>query len=324
MAAVPRTDDVLGARRSGARRSGAGGDGGGAVRRVAGRILLPLAGLAALALIWNGVILVFGLQPFVLPTPQAAIRAIGTNWSTLAPLTWQTVLETVYGFLIGASVGFVLAVAMSASRLAQRVIFPTLVTSQAVPIVAIAAPLVILFGFGMLPKLIIVAWIVFFPVAVNVLDGLAHVDHDLIRLSRAAGAGRIREFGYIRLPATLSPLFTGLKIGATYAVTGAVIGEWTGTLTPGLGTHLLKVNASFKTDIVYGITFLLTAIGVVSFLLVLLVEALATPWTRRSAARRPYRLDPVGYDADRGAAAELVPDAHAAGAEPDQTPRPRR
>lgn len=257
-----------------------------AVARLAGRLLLPLAGLAIIAVIWNLVIILFDLKPFVLPTPQAAIRAIGTNWATLRPLTWQTLAETAYGFVIGALLGFVLAVLMSAIPVAQRIIFPTLVTSQAVPIVAIAAPLVILFGFGMLPKLIIVAWIVFFPVAVNVLDGLARVDPDLIRLSRVTGASRIREFGYIRLPATLSPLFSGLKIGATYAVTGAVIGEWTGTLTPGLGTHLLKVNASFKTDIVYGVTFLLTAIGVASFLLVMAIEAVATPWTRHPAARR--------------------------------------
>lgn len=257
--------------------------------RLAGRIVLPLAGLAIIALVWNAVIWIFGLKPFVLPTPQAALRAIGTNWSTLAPLTGQTVLETFYGFLIGAALGFVLAVAMSAVKIVERVVFPTLVTSQAVPIVAIAAPLVILFGFGMLPKLIIVAWIVFFPVAVNVLDGLARVDPDLIRLSRVTGASRAREFVFIRLPATLSPLFSGLKIGATYAVTGAVIGEWTGTLTPGLGTYLLKVNASFKTDIVYGITFLLTGIGVVSFLLVMLFESISTPWTRRATARRTYR-----------------------------------
>lgn len=269
---------------------------GAAVLRLAGHIALPLAGLVIIAVIWNIVIWVFDLKPFVLPTPQAALKAIGVNWSTLAPLTGQTVLETVYGFLIGAALGFVLAVAMSAVKVLQRIIFPTLVTSQAVPIVAIAAPLVILFGFGMLPKLIIVAWIVFFPVAVNVLDGLARVDPDLIRLSRVTGARRVREFVYIRLPATFSPLFSGLKIGATYAVTGAVIGEWTGTLTPGLGTQLLKVNASFKTDIVYGVTFLLTAIGVISFLLVMAVEAISTPWTRRPTARRRFSGRGSGND----------------------------
>ena len=272
----------------------------GGVARALGLLALPIAGLAIIAVIWNIVIWIFDLKPFVLPTPQAAVRAIGVNWSTLAPLTMQTVLETVYGFLIGAALGFVLAVIMSAMKFLQRLIFPTLITSQAVPIVAIAAPLVILFGFGMLPKLIIVAWIVFFPVAVNVLDGLAHVDPDLVRLSRVTGARRVREFLMIRLPATLSPLFSGLKIGATYAVTGAVIGEWTGTLTPGLGTQLLKVNASFKTDVVYGVTFLLTAIGVLSFLIVMAVEAISTPWTRRTTAWRGFRGAIDGYDGAHG------------------------
>lgn len=301
--------------------------------RIIGRALLPLAGLAIIAVIWNLVIVIFDLKPFVLPTPQAAIRAIGSNWSILRPLTWQTLTETAYGFVIGAALGFVLAVLMSALPVAQRIIFPTLVTSQAVPIVAIAAPLVILFGFGMLPKLIIVAWIVFFPVAVNVLDGLARVDPDLIRLSRVTGASRIREFVYIRLPATLSPLFSGLKIGATYAVTGAVIGEWTGTLTPGLGTHLLKVNASFKTDIVYGITFLLTAIGVASFLLVMVIEAFATPWTRRPAARRRVRAAPVSappssvYDVHHAGSAAPTGtpgDAQRTGGGPDTGPEPEK
>ena len=169
--------------------------------------------------IWNAVIAIFGLQPYVLPTPQSALAAIVDSWSTLAPLTWQTVKETAEGFVIGAVIGFVLAVSMSAFRPVQRLVFPTLIASQAVPIVALAAPLVILFGFGTLPKLIIVAWVVFFPVVVNVLDGLAHIDKDLVNLSRVMGARRTREFINIRLPATLSPLFTGLKIGATYAVT---------------------------------------------------------------------------------------------------------
>ena len=108
--------------------------------------------------VWNAVISIFGLQPYVLPTPQSALSAIVEQWSTLAPLTWQTVKETAEGFLIGAALGFVLAVRMSAFRPVQRLVFPTLIASQAVPIVALAAPLVILFGFGMLPKLIIVAW----------------------------------------------------------------------------------------------------------------------------------------------------------------------
>jgi ABC-type nitrate/sulfonate/bicarbonate transport system permease component len=245
--------------------------------------------IAAVALIfgiWNAVIAIFGLQPYVLPTPQSALAAIVDSWSTLAPLTWQTVKETAEGFVIGAVIGFVLAVSMSAFRPVQRLVFPTLIASQAVPIVALAAPLVILFGFGTLPKLIIVAWVVFFPVVVNVLDGLAHIDKDLVNLSRVMGARRTREFINIRLPATLSPLFTGLKIGATYAVTGAVIGEWTASSAQGLGTYLLSANSSFNVQLVFGVTILLTAIGIISFLLVMAVESVATPWRNHSTAPR--------------------------------------
>ena len=258
------------------------------------RVGFVIAAIALIFGVWNAVIWMFGIQPFVLPTPQSAISAVVGQWSTLAPLTWQTVKETAEGFFIGAAIGFVLAVVMSAFRPVQRLIYPALIGSQAVPIVAIAAPLVILFGFGMLPKLIIVAWCVFFPVVVSVLDGLAHIDRDLVNLSRVLGARRVREFIVIRLPATLSPLFSGLKIGATYAVTGAVIGEWTASSQQGLGTFLLSANSSLNAPLVFGVTLLLTAIGVLSFLLVMAVESVATPWRSRSTAPRTLRRPGAG------------------------------
>lgn len=269
-----------------------------ALRNAFVRLGIAVVAIALIFGLWNLVIVVFGLKPYALPTPQSAIAADVDHWSDLAPLTLQTVEETAYGFLVGAAVGFLLGVVMSTSKTVQRLIYPTLITSQAVPIVAIAAPLAILFGFGMLPKLVIVAWVVFFPVVVNVLDGLAHIDPDLINLSRAMGARRGRGFLVIRLPATLSPLFSGLKIGATYAVTGAVIGEWMASAQQGLGTYLQTANASLDTRGVFGATILLTAIGVVSFLLVVAVEAVATPWRTRSTARPwlRFRVSPAGRD----------------------------
>jgi ABC-type nitrate/sulfonate/bicarbonate transport system permease component len=263
-------------------------------------------GLAVLAFglifgIWNLVIVIGSLPSYDLPTPQASISYVVNNWSTLQPLALQTIKETVIGFFIGAFIGFVLAILMSMSRLVQRLVFPALITSQAVPIVAVGPPVVIVFGFGMLPKVIIVTWIVFFPVVVNVLDGLGHIDPDLINLSHVLGASRAREFIHIRLPATLSPLFSGLKIGATYAVAGAVIGEWTASATPGLGTYILSANSSLNAPAVFGATMLLTVIGVVSFLLVRLAESLATPWHARSTARRGFQFAdatwaPIGED----------------------------
>ena len=258
-------------------------------RGLAGRIGLSLAAVALIFAFWQGLVVATGLPRYVLPPPTAALGAIVHDWPTLSALLLQTLGETVYGYLIGAALGFVLAVAMAQLPIVQRLIYPALITSQAVPIVAIAAPLAIIFGFGMLPKLIVVAWIVFFPVAVSVLDGLASVDRDLLNLARVLGGTHLRTFLTIRLPACVGPLFSGLKIGASYAVTGAVIGEWTASSSVGLGTFLLTANAQMNTPGVYGAMLLLTAIGIGSFLAVLGIEVLATPWRWRADQPRWLR-----------------------------------
>lgn len=249
------------------------------------RIAVPLLSLILVFVIWAAIVRIFHIPAFVVPSPQAALGAIRDNWGMLGDLTLVTIKETVYGFFIGALVGFVLAVGMSQIPFVRRLLYPVLITTQAVPIVAIAAPLVIVLGFGLTPKLVIVAWIVFFPVVVNVIDGLAHIDRDMLTLARALGGSPLRVFFLIRLPATVTPLFSALKLGATYAVTGAVIGEWTASTTSGLGNYLQTANSQLNTPVVYGITLLLTAIGIVSFLAIVGLERIATPWRSRSTAR---------------------------------------
>ncbi|MBW4024225.1 MAG: ABC transporter permease [Proteobacteria bacterium] len=233
---------------------------------------------------WKLVLVVSGLPPYVIPPPGAALGVILDNLGQMRQLSAQTIGETFYGYITGAVIGFLLAVIMAQIPIVHRLLYPALITSQAVPIVAIAAPLVIIFGFGLTPKIIIVAWIVFFPVVVNVLDGLASVDQDQVNLARLLGGTRLRTFLIVRLPACIGPLFSGLKIGASYAVTGAVIGEWTASSHVGLGTYLLTANSQMNTAGVYGAMLLLTAIGIGSFLLVLIIEHFATPWRSRMTA----------------------------------------
>lgn len=245
---------------------------------------LWIVAIALIFVAWKLLLVVTGLPPYVIPTPSAAIGVIVQNVAMMKQLTAQTLGETFYGYIVGAVLGVVLAVIMAQVPLIHRLLYPALITSQAVPIVAIAAPLVIIFGFGLTPKLIIVAWIVFFPVVVNVLDGLASVDHDQVNLARLLGGTRLRTFMIVRLPACIGPLFSGLKIGACYAVTGAVIGEWTASSHIGLGTYLLTANAQMNTAGVYGAMLLLTAIGIGSFILVVIVEHFATPWRTRMTA----------------------------------------
>jgi ABC-type nitrate/sulfonate/bicarbonate transport system permease component len=254
--------------------------------RVLAQVSLPLALTAAIFGIWDLAVRMFKIQQYVLPSPGSVFAQIGTDWDVLRPALEQTVEEFVIGFAVGVACGFLLAIAMGHSRILQRGLYPFLIATQAVPIIAIAAALVIWLGFGLMPKIVIVALIVFFPVVVNVLDGLANVDRDAVALARAMGANGFRIFLHIRLPATLTPLFSALKLAATFSVTGAVLGEWTASTTGGLGVYLLEQNSRLNTAGVFAAILLLSAIGIVGFLLVAGGERLATPWRTRSTPRR--------------------------------------
>lgn len=250
-------------------------------------VVVPILSLGLLLALWEGIVVVFHVAPYVAPRPLAAIRAVTDNWGVLWPVILGTIRETVYGFACGATLGFALGVVMAKVPFVQRLFYPIILVSQAVPIIALAAPLVLILGFSITPKIVIVAWIVFFPVTVNVLDGLNHVDQDLVNLARVYGASRWRTFVLIEIPATSSPLFSGLKIGAMYAVTGAIIGELAASDGASLALYQEHANSNLNTAAVYGTTIVMTVIGIAWFLLVLGAEIWATPWQRRTIARRP-------------------------------------
>lgn len=259
--------------------------------KVLGWVLLPLASIGLLLLAWEVVVVAFHVQPYIAPRPLAAIQAVLDKWGVLWPLILGILRETLFGFAGGAVLGFLFAVAMSKVRIVRRLLYPQLILSQAVPVIAIAFPLTAILGFDSVrPIIAIVIWIVFFPVTVNVLDGLAHVDQDLLNLAKVYGASRWRTFVQIEVPATISPLFTGLKIGATYAITGSFIGESVSASSGGsIALTISQANGNNNEGLVYGLTILLAAIGVTFFLAVVGVEALSTPWLRRTTSRRSRR-----------------------------------
>lgn len=253
------------------------------------RVLVSLASFGLLLAVWEGVVVLFHVAPYIAPRPLAAIEAVTNNWSLLWPLVLEIIRETLFGFLAGAAIGVFFGVTMSKVRLVQRIFYPQLILSQAVPVIAIAFPLTAILGFGSVkPIIAIVMWIVFFPVTVNVLDGLSHVDRDLLNLAKVYGASRWRTFWVIEAPATVTPLFSGLKIGATYAITGSFIGELVSPAGSGssLALYVEHANSNFEPASVYGVTMLMALIGVTWFLAVAGAEVLATPWQRRSVARR--------------------------------------
>jgi ABC-type nitrate/sulfonate/bicarbonate transport system permease component len=260
------------------------------------RVLVPALAFVALFLLWLALVHVFDIAPYVLPSPDATFDAIRSDWSVLQHGLALTAEEFVVGFAVGIAVGFLLAVAMGQSRWVQRALYPLLIASQAVPIIAIGAALVIWLGFGLAPKVFIVALIVFFPVVVNVTDGLHSVDEDMINLARSMGASRWRVFRTVRLPATYTPLFSALKMSATFSVTGAVIGEQTASSTGGLGVYLSEQQSRLNTADVFGDIVLLAAMGIAAFAIIAIWEYLSTPWRRRGVAPRFRRYVPPGAE----------------------------
>jgi len=257
------------------------------------RILVPVVAVGVVVGLWLALVHIYNIAPYVLPSPSATIQAIHDDWSVLWEGILLTAKEFVIGFAVGTAAGFMLAIAMAQSRWVQRALYPILIATQAVPIIAIGAALVIWLGFGLAPKVAIVALIVFFPVLVNVLDGLATVDRDTVNLARAMGASSWRIFRIVRLPATYSPMFSALKMSATFSVTGAVIGEQTASSTGGLGVYLTEQQSRLNTAGVFGDILLLAAMGVTAFALIALWEVWSTPWRRRSTAPRRHRYTPT-------------------------------
>lgn len=259
------------------------------------QVAYPVIALVLVVALWAFLVSAFQIPRYVMPSPMQVWAHIQSDWQALLNGFGITFFEFLLGFIFGAGSGFVFAVLMDASGSVRGVLYPVLIASQAIPVVAISAALTIWLGFGLAPKLVIVALVVFFPVVVNVLDGLASVDRDVLNLVRSMGASKMSTFRHVKLPATYSPLFSALKLSATFSVTGAVIAEWTASTSGGLGAYLLQANSRLNTAGTFSAIAFLAVLGVVSFLLVVLAEYLLTPWKSSSKARawsRTYWRDP--------------------------------
>ena len=238
-----------------------------------------LLGLGVI-LVWQAVTFFFSIQRWLLPSPWEVLRTLFSSRALIARHTWVTAEEALIGFVAAVAVGFVLAVVIANWRLAERALYPYVIASQAIPIIAIAPVLVVWFGFGLLPKVIVIILITFFPVAVNTVDGLRNVDPEMMTLMRSLGASRWQIFRMVQLPSALPLFFSGAKIAAAVSVIGAILGEWVGA-TEGLGYLITRSSAQFLTARVFAAVLVLSLMGIALFYIVSCIERLATPWVRR-------------------------------------------
>ncbi len=233
--------------------------------------------LAAAGGVWELVTRLAGVPAWLLPAPSVIVLAFVEALPQLGRHTASTMLETGIGYGAALTAAFVIAALIDQSSLARRALAPLLVTSQTIPIFALAPLLAIWFGFGMLPKIIIVALVCFFPIAVSLAGGLRNADPDMQALVRSMGAGRRQVFFKVKLPSAAPSLLSGMKIAASYSVIGAVIGEWVGA-SQGLGLYMLRASNSFQTARVFAVIAVIAALSVGMFLAVDVLGRRVAPW----------------------------------------------
>jgi len=233
-------------------------------------------------LVWQGVASLDAVDDLTLASPVETFDALLDDWSLLMDNAGVTLVEVLLGLAISVAAGAGFAVAMHMWRPLREAAYPLLVASQAIPIVVLAPIFVLAFDYGIGPKLAIVALICFFPLTVNVLDGLRSVEPELLKLMRSLGASRLQSLLKVELPSALPFFFSGLRIAATVSVIGAVFGEWAGA-DKGLGRLVLLGNNQLQTPRVYAGIVILTAMAVALFALSTLAERLACPWNREEA-----------------------------------------
>jgi ABC-type nitrate/sulfonate/bicarbonate transport system permease component len=240
-------------------------------------IVLPLALLIILLAIWEYLARRAVIAFWIVPAPSSVVQVFFTHpdllWHHLKP----TLEASAGGLLISIVLGVLTAILMDASRAFKRLIYPYMVISQTVPIIAIAPLLIIWFGYGISAKIFTVILICFFPIALNLYDGFQQVSVDQQRLFKAMGASSYKTFRLLKLPAALPGFFTGLKLAATYSVMGAVIGEWLGG-SAGLGIYMIRATKSFQTAQVFAVIFVIVALSMLLFGIVSILDRILLRW----------------------------------------------
>lgn len=237
----------------------------------------PLILLGLLGAVWWFVTAQEYVERYLVPTPGSVLEVLWEKREMLAEHSYVTFYETIVGFLLAAVIGVAAAVLIVYSRTAERSLYPIILFAQVIPKIAIAPILVVWFGTGLSPKIILAVLIAFFPVVISGVAGLRATDPELLDLSATMGASRWSVFVKVRFPGALPQLMAGLKVAVTLAVVGAVVGEFVGA-SDGLGYILLLASGKLDSALLFADLILMSAIGVLLFVVIEVAEALLIPW----------------------------------------------
>jgi putative hydroxymethylpyrimidine transport system permease protein len=240
-------------------------------------IIVALLGAWELAARWDVIADALNIEPFLVPAPSEIAQALWEDRDLLADNGWVTLQEVLLGFACAVAAGLGFATLLHLSETLRRAFYPLLVASQTIPIIVVAPILVVWFGFGIGPKLAIIALICFFPITVNTLDGLRAVDPDAVKMLRTLDASRWQVFRRLEAPTALPYAFSGAKVAVAVAVIGAVFGEWSGA-TEGLGVVMNTANANLLVARMFAAVVVLAVMAICLFGLLALLERKVVRW----------------------------------------------
>jgi len=241
------------------------------------RLWPPLLVLLVVLAGWEAATSAFDVSPEVLPGPRLVASASWADRAELGAAMWTTTVEAVLGILVATVVAVALALAIDWSRTVRRSVYPLMLASQTLPIIVLAPLVVIWFGFGMAPKVALVALFTFFPIAVGAVQGLASADPESMALLRTMGASRGQLLARVRVPGALGHFFTGLKVAVTYAYVSAIFAEYVGA-QKGLGVYMQAAKNALRTELVFGAILATALLTALLFAFVALLERAAMPW----------------------------------------------
>ncbi|NLM04169.1 MAG: ABC transporter permease [Clostridiales bacterium] len=253
--------------------------GGDKIKDYQKEIILPTCVIFILILLWEGFVHLANIPLYVLPAPSRVIMTFLQEFPILYDHALITLWETFVGIIIATVLAILLAIVMDAFNLFRMAIYPILVVSQTVPIIILAPLFIIYLGFGMAPKILTVVLMCFFPITISFADGMAQIDNNQINLVRSFGAKWYQVYSIVKIPGAMISLFSGLRVAATYSVTGAVVGEWLSS-NKGLGYYMLRAKNGFMMDKVFACILAIVFLSLFMNGIVKLFEYLFLPHMR--------------------------------------------
>ena len=229
--------------------------------------LYPIASMIIMTLLWQIIVDFYDVPNYILPSPADIMAALVRDHSLILSHTKITLYESFVGFGFSIVLSFILAIIMDSFEVIKKAFYPILVISQTIPTIAIAPLFIIWFGFGTLPKIVVVIMVCLFPIVISLVDGLEKIDRDFLRLFEAMKATKLQTFFHLKLPYALINLFSGLKIAATYMIMSAVVGEWLGG-DKGIGVYMVRAKNAYALDKVFASILVIVLLSIITIYII--------------------------------------------------------